>query len=218
MAAKTYEYQGNKITVQYDVKRCIHAAECASGLPRVFDTKRKPWVDPDAAEADEIAMVIMRCPTGALHFQRKDGGADEAVPKQNTIKSVANGPFYMRGDLKITNQDGSVLAKDTRMALCRCGASQNKPFCDGSHSKIPFQDSGSLGKSMAVTEPPVEGQGLNITPLPNGPLAVRGEVTIVSDDGLSSCRGNKLFLCRCGASQNKPFCDSSHKRIGFACD
>jgi CDGSH-type Zn-finger protein/uncharacterized Fe-S cluster protein YjdI len=218
MTAKIFEYQGRGITVHYDAKRCIHAAECVRGLPGVFDTSRKPWVDPDGAGPDEIAAVVMRCPSGALHFQRKDGKGNEPVPVKNTIKLVADGPLFVRGELEITVPTGEVRARDSRLALCRCGGSQNKPFCDGSHTRIKFQDQGLLGKSPARAEIGAEGKGLKLTPVPNGPLAVKGEVEVISADGDSSCKGNKLFLCRCGASKNKPFCDGSHAQVGFTAE
>ena len=73
MKKKPRVYEGRDITVEYDAARCIHVAECVKGLPAVFDPNRRPWVDPDAATADEIAAVVRRCPTGALHYR---GGRD----------------------------------------------------------------------------------------------------------------------------------------------
>lgn len=218
MASKTLVYKGSKIAVTYDVKRCIHAAECVRGLPEVFDVSRKPWVDPEAAPPEDIAKVIQRCPSGALHYQRSDGGTEESAPGDNRIKLAINGPLHFRGDLRIVSADGQVVMTDTRMSLCRCGASQNKPFCDGSHVKVHFQDSGSLGTCPTQTEAGSQEGGLTIAPLASGPLAVKGAVALVSGDGLSSCQGNKLFLCRCGSSKNKPFCDGTHGQVGFVCD
>jgi CDGSH-type Zn-finger protein len=80
----------------------------------------------------------MRCSTGALHFERLDGGPQEAVPEETTITERPNGPLYVRGRLKIRRQDGSV-REETRVALCRCGQSANKPFCDGTHRRIGFR-------------------------------------------------------------------------------
>ena len=79
MANKIRRYTSADIDVTYDVKRCIHAAECVRGLPAVFDTKKRPWVQPDKANADTVAEVILRCPSGALHYERKDGGAAESI-------------------------------------------------------------------------------------------------------------------------------------------
>jgi uncharacterized Fe-S cluster protein YjdI len=139
MNEKILVYDGDEITVQYSVTRCIHAAECVRGLPAVFDPDRRPWIDPNAASAEEIVAVVQRCPTGALHFTRKDGGAAESEPEENTIMLVPDGPLYLRGNIEIQHPDGMVLLHDTRVALCRCGASKAKPFCDGSHTQISFQ-------------------------------------------------------------------------------
>ena len=138
MKSKTLHYSGEKAAVSYDVSRCIHAAECVHGLPDVFDPGRKPWIDPDRAEAEQLLQVIMRCPTGALHLERSDGERAEPTPERNTAIVERNGPVYFRGDLEIVTREGEVLLKDTRIALCRCGASENKPFCDGSHVRVGF--------------------------------------------------------------------------------
>ncbi|MYH48095.1 MAG: hypothetical protein F4151_00830 [Gammaproteobacteria bacterium] len=140
MKSKILHYSGEKAAVSYDVRRCIHAAACVHGLPDVFDPSRKPWIDPDRAEAEQLLQVIMRCPTGALHLERSDGEHAEPTPERNTAIVERNGPVYLRGDLEIVTGQGEVLLKDTRIALCRCGASENKPFCDGSHVRVEFTE------------------------------------------------------------------------------
>jgi len=216
MANKAFVYPGEAISIHYDAKRCIHATECAHGLPGVFDPNRKPWINPNEASADEVVQVVQRCPTGALHFMRHDGGAAEPVPDHNTITASANGPLFLRGDLEVIAPDGSVLLKDTRIALCRCGASKNKPFCDGSHAKKGFQDTGVLGVNVVKTvEADSQDRVLRISPSTDGPFALKGEAEIVSADGQTCYSGNRMYLCRCGASSNKPFCDGTHARIGF---
>jgi CDGSH-type Zn-finger protein/uncharacterized Fe-S cluster protein YjdI len=219
MASKVYDYPGEKISVHYDVKRCIHAAECSRGLPAVFDSQRKPWVDPNAAPADAVAEVVMRCPTGALHFTRHDNAAPEPVPETNTISVFPNGPLVLKGDLEVQSPDGRVVLKDTRVALCRCGASKNKPFCDGSHTKAEFQDTGELGKNTAKTvATEASEQTVKVIPSPNGPFTLKGEVELLSADGQVRHTGNRMFLCRCGASGNKPFCDGTHAKTGFTAE
>ena len=131
-------YTDEAIDVSYDAQRCIHAAECVRRLPAVFDTSRRPWILPSAASADAIAAVVEKCPTGALHYTRRDGGATEAPPEQTTIAPVPGGPLYVRGLIQLRSADGSLVAEDTRMALCRCGQSENKPFCDNSHIGTDF--------------------------------------------------------------------------------
>jgi uncharacterized Fe-S cluster protein YjdI/CDGSH-type Zn-finger protein len=131
-------YTGDEIDVTYDADRCIHAAECLRGLPAVFDTGRRPWILPSAASADAIAAVIARCPSGALHYTRKDGGTPEAPAVPTTMTPVPGGPLYVRGLIQLRAPDGSLIVEDTRAALCRCGLSENRPFCDNSHIDSGF--------------------------------------------------------------------------------
>lgn len=212
---KVRRYAGKALTVKYEVKRCIHVEECVRSLPQVFDRDGRPWIVPDGASADEVTDVILRCPTGALKFERHDGGDEEPVPETNTITVEGDGPLYARGDIEVVARDGSVL-RDTRIAFCRCGASANKPFCDGAHSEIGFKDSGALGRSGLKAEGAVERTSLRVSLAPNGPLLLEGPVEIVAAVGGARASGVKGALCRCGASQNKPYCDGSHKRVGFS--
>jgi uncharacterized Fe-S cluster protein YjdI len=109
MEEDLHEYGGKVIEVNYDHNRCIHVRECVEGLPGVFDPSQRPWIDADDADADEIARVIERCPTGALHYDRTDDGAPESVPSRNTVTATANGPLYLHGDIVIrSNEDVDV--------------------------------------------------------------------------------------------------------------
>jgi len=113
--------------VYFDPQRCRHFAECLRGLPEVFNTRRRPWIAPDAASAALVAEVIRRCPSGALHYRAPDMPREQPdVP--TTIRAVERGPFLVRGDLQIHTADGPVT--DTRAALCRCTRSARQPFCD----------------------------------------------------------------------------------------
>ena len=125
-------YTSPDITVFYDAKLCIHAAECVRGLPAVFDTSKKPWIDPAQGTAEEIASVIHKCPSGALRYERLDGGQPEIADAPN-LSLVKDGPIFMRGAINLNDGQGNVLFEGTRVALCRCGMSKNKPFCDRSH-------------------------------------------------------------------------------------
>ncbi len=137
--AKSREYSGNGIVVTYDVRRCIHAEECVHGLPSVFDPDRRPWIDAGAATPDQIADVVHACPTGALGYRRTDGGPEEPDPAEPAIRMAADGPLYVAGRLSIESADGEVVFEGKRVALCRCGASKNKPFCDNSHVEAGFE-------------------------------------------------------------------------------
>ena len=133
------EYRSDKIVVSWEPEYCIHTANCLMGLPEVFDVGRRPWVSIDAASAGEVARVVMTCPTGALHFKRLDGGEQEAAPEETSVQPRNNGPLFVRGRVKIVDSQGHVVREDTRIALCRCGQSSNKPFCDGTHRAVGFQ-------------------------------------------------------------------------------
>jgi uncharacterized Fe-S cluster protein YjdI/CDGSH-type Zn-finger protein len=128
----TREYVGNGITVQWYAARCIHSANCVRALPDVFDPKRRPWVEPTAATADAIVDAVLRCPTGALHFVRTDGGPQEAPDIPTSLTPIRNGPLYIRGDVDVRALDGTSLRHDTRVAMCRCPHSKKPPFCDNS--------------------------------------------------------------------------------------
>jgi uncharacterized Fe-S cluster protein YjdI/CDGSH-type Zn-finger protein len=142
-------YFDEAIEIAYDPHRCIHAAECIRGLPAVFDNGRRPWIIPSEAAADEIARVISKCPSGALHFKRRDGGPNEVPELPIKIVPTSGGPLYIRGLVRLQSADGSSIFEDFRMALCRCGQSQNKPFCDNSHFHTGFDDPGAVPSSIA---------------------------------------------------------------------
>ena len=217
MKSKMYTFDGERLTVTWDGKRCIHVEACVHGLPSVFDPKRRPWIEPENAQADPLAEVIEKCPTGALQYTRHDGGPDETSPERNGITIAADGPLYLHGDITIVNTDGEEILRDTRVALCRCGRSSNKPLCDNSHLE-GFEDAGSLGTSGALTEDePSSGAPLRVTARKDGPFVIEGPVMVTAADGTASY-ASKLALCRCGASKNKPFCDGTHKAIGFTAD
>lgn len=132
-------YRTDKIVVYWNPGACINSHNCVNGLPQVFRPKDRPWIHVDAADADEIAKVIPRCPSGALHYERLDGGAQEEVSEEITIAPQPNGPLYVRGLVRIMKADGTLLREDSRMALCRCGQSHKKPFCDGTHRTVDFE-------------------------------------------------------------------------------
>ena len=116
--------------MQWYAGRCIHSANCVRALRAVFDPQRRRWVDPAAASADAIADAVLRCPSGALHFLRQDGGAQEAPDLPATATPIRNGPLYLRGDIEIRSLEGAPLRRDTRVSICRCGLALKMPFCD----------------------------------------------------------------------------------------
>lgn len=211
MAKQFHQYPGKQIDVSWDKSRCLHVAECILGLRTVFDTGKTPWVRPDNEPANQVASVIHRCPTGALQYVRRDGGPSETPDPQNTVRVAAEGPIYLRGEVQLVK--GGETVGETRVALCRCGQSNNKPYCDGSHSRVGFEDDGR-GTQKAVTETLPTGKVV-VTPRANGSILFEGPLEVQSSDGRILFRGEKVSLCRCGHSQTKPFCDGSHKTSGF---
>src|SRR5580698_6134454 len=182
----------SKIEVQFEGRRCIHARFCVVGAPKVFLANVKgPWIHPEAMPVEEIVEIAHLCPSGAIRYQRLDGGTQEHAPP------VIDGEEH-----------------GYRATLCRCGASKSKPFCDGSHHVVEFSATGEPPTTQADPIPEVDGP-VAIDPQPNGPLSLRGNLQIISGTGRVVARTVTANLCRCGGSSTKPFCDGTHAKIGF---
>lgn len=206
---ETKTYPGTEVTVEWQRKLCIHVGECGRANDALFIAKRDPWCDPDEVEVARVAEIVERCPTGALSYTREDN-RQESRPLQNTVHVASNGPLYLRGLLEIQGLTQAPKGLKYRAALCRCGASKNTPFCDGSHTEARFEDAGAVGESgeaLTSTDGP-----LQVNPMKNGPLVLRGNMCLYSGSGRKAWQGQQVSLCRCGASANKPFCDGSHRR------
>ena len=200
--------------VQFHGKRCIHARNCVLGRPDVFvPNVEGEWIHPEAATPGEVAELAHDCPSGAIQYARFDGAEQESAPVVNTMRVRENGPYAFHGELVIEGQSDVGF----RRVLCRCGASQNKPFCDGSHHTAGFKATGEAnsGEMAALT---VRNGPLRVTPTRNGSLKVEGSLEIVSGTGTTLAKTSKTFLCRCGHSSNKPFCDGTHAKVGFVAD
>ncbi len=216
MTDKLHSFDGPGIRVTWSGRRCIHVAECVRGLPRVFRPGERPWIHAERAEAETLARVVERCPSGALHYERTDGGPAEAVPARNEARPRRNGPLFVRGDLEIAAADGTVMLRDVRVALCRCGRSENKPFCDNRHLAAEFRDAGDVFEGgVKPAEAPAPDGRLRIVVSADGPYLLSGPLTVTSADGRVTLAGGTASLCRCGGSRNKPFCDGSHTRVEF---
>lgn len=208
---EVHTYAGDQLTVHWSKTRCIHAAACTRGLRSVFDPKKKPWVQPDQADVDAVLATVAACPSGALWAERS-GSTPESSPPQNTVRLEVNGPMHVHADLYLG--DAPSPGAGTRASLCRCGKSGNMPFCDNSHKAADWKDladppAGDTSASLASGP-------LKVTAIADGPLQVDGACEIRNREGKAVWRGDQTWLCRCGQSQNKPFCDGSHKAAGFS--
>ncbi len=214
MTDKVHQYAGDGFTLTFDRSRCLHAEACVRGAPLVFDPRRRRWIDPLGADVATVAAVVVQCPTGALHYTRQDGGPEEAADSVNRVRVDPDGPLYLRGDIRVEREDGVEILHDTRVALCRCGRSARKPFCDGSHTAAGFSDGGNVAGESEVSGGADDGP-LVVTVLAGAALRASGPMEIVAADHTVIVRQRASF-CRCGASGRKPFCDGSHGPAGFA--
>jgi CDGSH-type Zn-finger protein/uncharacterized Fe-S cluster protein YjdI len=202
--------RGNGVTVVFDGDKCIHSRNCVLSRPDVFvPNVAGEWIHPERASPAEIAELAHRCPSGAIQYQSDGAFPPEAAPRVNVVQVRENGPLAVTATMTI----GGV-THGYRATLCRCGASQRQPFCDGSHTSVAFVASGE--PKLLESEPVSPRDGaLSVEPTTDGPLHLKGSVEIVTGTGHTVTRTTETWLCRCGQSQNKPFCDGSHKRVGF---
>jgi CDGSH-type Zn-finger protein/uncharacterized Fe-S cluster protein YjdI len=211
--AGTKTYEGGAIRVHFDSQRCIHARNCVLGLPGAFRASERPWINPDGAPVEELAAVIRACPSGALSYERKDEGNQEAAPAVNQARLWEHGPLEVRGVLTIAGEPAG-----HRAVLCRCGDSKTKPWCDNSHLKIGFKATGEPKSGEETVSLETCDGPLTVTLSENGPMHVEGNLEIVAGSGRHLASTTDTWLCRCGASANKPYCDGSHKKIGFTAE
>jgi len=210
MNSEIQEYRGKKVIIRFDGAKCIHSRNCVLGNPHVFVANAPgAWIQPDAANPETIAALVKACPSGALTCERLDGVEQEQAPLVNVIRIRENGPLAIQAEMVIQDRGNCY-----RATLCRCGASKNKPFCDGSHAGVNFVATGepTSADSQALAE---RAGKIMITPLKDGPLHLKGNLEICSGTGKTINRTQETWLCRCGASQNKPYCDGTHRKIGF---
>lgn len=202
--------EGERIGIAFDAVRCIHSRHCVLEAPTVFKANTPgTWIFPDTLDPDRLAAVAQNCPSGAIRWWRKDGGAEEAAPPVNVLKVRENGPYAIAATLEIAGQPAGF-----RATLCRCGASRRKPYCDGSHAEAGFAATGE--PPVRSLEPlPVRDGTLRVQPRRNGPLEISGALELCGGTGRVFDRVQSVRLCRCGQSKSKPWCDGSHVGAGF---
>jgi CDGSH-type Zn-finger protein/uncharacterized Fe-S cluster protein YjdI len=199
--------------VHWDSTRCIHTARCLQALPSVFDVQARPWVDIEGADADAVAKAVETCPTGALNYERLDGAPQEQPARPTVAVPIPNGPLLVMGDLQVKGPDGETVAEEMRLTLCRCGRTKNQPFCDNTHIAARFVSNEFESRVDYYDEqaPASEEGATTITATRDGSLHFEGRVQVISPEGDLLADGDDMWLCRCGQSRSKPFCDLSHK-------
>ena len=200
------------LIIEFEGKTCIHARRCVLGLPGVFQPGAKGgWIQPGDTDTEALVRAIEACPSGALSYTRK-ASPEAAPPEVNTARLWENGPVELRGDIQMEGREPRQAA-----TLCRCGMSKNKPFCDNSHIDAGFKATSEPDEQEGVELEARDGP-LEVTAFDNGPVRVQGNLEIIAGSGRRVATVKSAFFCRCGASQNKPYCDGSHKNIGFTSD
>jgi CDGSH-type Zn-finger protein/uncharacterized Fe-S cluster protein YjdI len=197
-------------TIRFYAQRCIHSRNCVLDRPDVFvPNVEGAWIYPGKATPGELASLARNCPSGAIQYDLPEGTPGESAPLVNTVRVRENGPLAFHAPLAIAGSDAGL-----RATLCRCGASAHKPFCDGSHATVGFTASGEIAACDSTPLAQRDGT-LAIEPVVGGPLHVSGNLEVVTGTGKTVNRVTETWLCRCGHSQNKPYCDGSHKTAGF---
>ena len=131
------KYRNKDLTILWEPKKCIHAAICVKELPGVYDPNAKPWIKPENASIDALKAQIDKCPSGALMYEKNE--TNKLIKNMSTeVELMKNGPLLVKGNVEIKSHDGTIVTKEKMTAFCRCGASQNKPYCDGNHKADGF--------------------------------------------------------------------------------
>lgn len=136
------KYDNGEITVIWKPDMCMHSAKCFQGLPDVFDPRKRPWVNAQGATTESIKAQIDNCPSGALSYEKSGDSVISEIEKTYSdviIEPLTNGPLAVHGTVTVKYTDGTSITRENRTTFCRCGASSNKPFCDGTHKKIGFE-------------------------------------------------------------------------------
>jgi CDGSH-type Zn-finger protein/uncharacterized Fe-S cluster protein YjdI len=204
------QVRGQKVLIEFDGARCIHSRHCVLDRPDVFVPNTPgAWIHPDNATPEQVEGLAQNCPSGAIRYQRLDGGPGEAAPLVNVVRVRENGPLAFHAALAVAGHPSEL-----RATLCRCGGSKNKPYCDGSHGRIGFVATGEPATRESTALAARSGT-VEIKPQLDGPLLVTGNLEICAGTGRTVDRVTKVAFCRCGQSSNKPFCDGTHAKVGF---
>ncbi len=141
------KYTNGEVTVVWKPNVCIHSTLCWKGLDEVFKPKERPWIQLGDTATEKIIEQVRQCPSGALSYYLNaettpEEPADKIVSETAHLLKVEvtpNGPYLIKTECLIVHADGKEETKTGTVALCRCGASSNKPYCDGQHRKVGFE-------------------------------------------------------------------------------
>jgi uncharacterized Fe-S cluster protein YjdI len=141
------KYTNGEITIVWKRSACIHATHCFVELPEVFDPAERPWINANGASTEKIIAQIKRCPTDALSFyyndpEKNNSDMENNKEEKNTvnIEILPNGPALVKATKISVDHKGEKSEKEEMVALCRCGASKTKPYCDGTHYSTKFEE------------------------------------------------------------------------------
>jgi uncharacterized Fe-S cluster protein YjdI len=141
---KQKSYSNENITVIWKPDQCIHSTKCWKASLAIFNPNRRPWIDVSAGTTEQIIKIVDNCPSGALSYETNNQLSEhkeqpgQSQQSQTTVQVNKGGPYLVKGKFIFVGTDGKEEIKDGSIALCRCGGSNNKPFCDGTHRKIGF--------------------------------------------------------------------------------
>jgi len=136
---KIKEYSNGETTVVWEDEKCIHSAICAKGLPEVFRPRLRPWIKMDTAKTEAIINQVKQCPSGALRYYMNAEDDKTSEILETKVEVLEDGPLLIYGTLQVVAKDGAFETKNKTTAFCRCGKSNNKPYCDGAHVKAEFK-------------------------------------------------------------------------------
>lgn len=135
---KTKEYSNGELTIVWEPGICSHSEVCINCLPEVYNPYGKPWITIEKATTEQLKEQLDKCPSGALSYYM-NGEGKNTEPTEVKIDVKANGPLLITGNIEVTDSKSGTVSKTKKTAFCRCGGSSNKPYCDGTHSKIGFE-------------------------------------------------------------------------------
>lgn len=140
MSEKIKTYTNGELSIIWKPESCIHSEKCWRQLSSVFDPKARPWINAEGAATEEIVNQVKKCPSGALSYIMNNSDQTNETPQEGVKVSVLkNGPLILHSSCTIVDADGNETQKENKVSLCRCGASNNKPYCDGTHRQVGFE-------------------------------------------------------------------------------